>query len=221
MQVIGVCNRKGGSGKTTTAIHLAGELAARGLSVELVDADEQGSAAQWAGLGALPMPVRHMPLDGDGRVTDWSNAILKLTADYVVLDSPPHLDAALGAVLGLSDLALIPCGPSGLDLRTTAETVALVREIREARTSRKPLILLVPNRTDRRTSFGRELHKALTELGEPVAPELRARTAFANAFNAGQWVGAYARNSPAHREAEALADAVLQQLRGLQRRSRR
>src|SRR3712207_255489 len=111
MQVIGVCNRKGGSGKTTTAIHLAGELAARSLSVELVDADEQGSAAQWAGLGALPMAVRHMPLGGDSRVTDWSNAILKLTADYVLLDSPPHLDAALGAVLGLSDLAVIPCGP--------------------------------------------------------------------------------------------------------------
>ena len=213
MQVIGVCNRKGGSGKTTTAIHLAGALAARGLPVELVDADEQGSAAQWASQGALPMPVRHMPLEGDGQVTDWSNAILRLTADYVVLDSPPHLDAALGAVLGLSDLAVIPCGPSGLDLRTTAETVALVREIREARTSRKPYILLVPNRTDRRTSSGRALHEALTGLGEPVAPELRARTAFADAFDAGQWVGAYARNSPAHRETEALADAVLQQLR--------
>ena len=215
MRIIGVCNRKGGSGKTTAVIHIAAELAARGLSVEVVDCDEQGSAAYWARQGALPMPVRHRPLGEGEQVTSWSRDIVKTKADCLVLDSPPHLDAALGAVVGLSDLAVVPCGPSGLDITATAETVALIREIRDARGKDRPLILLVPSRTDRRTSSGRALHGALADLGEAVGPELHARTAYVHACNTGQWVGSYAPNSPAHRETQALGDFILEHLRAL------
>jgi chromosome partitioning protein len=47
MKVIGVCGRKGGSGKTTIAIHLAADFAARGIAAGLVDADPQCSALHW------------------------------------------------------------------------------------------------------------------------------------------------------------------------------
>ena len=215
MRIIGVCNRKGGSGKTTAAIHIAAELAARGLSVEVVDCDEQGSAAYWARQGALPIPVRHRPLAEDEQVSKWSRDVVKTAADCLVLDSPPHLDAALGAVVGLSDLAVVPCGPSGLDVAATAETVALIREIREAGAKDRPRILLVPSRTDRRTASGRELHRTLEDLGEAVGPELHARTAYVHACNTGQWVGSCAPHSPAHRETRALCDFILEHLRAL------
>ena len=209
MPILGACGRKGGSGKTTTAIHLAGELAARGLSVEVVDCDDQGSASHWARPGRLPVPVRSMPLDSVDQIEAWSIAIKRIRTDCVVLDSPPHLGVALGGVVGLSDLALIPCGPSGLDLAATAETVGLVREIRAEREDRGPQILLVPNRTDWRTLAGRHLGSALAHLGDPVAPEVRARAALSVAFNTGQWIGSFAPNTPAHRDVSALADCVL------------
>ncbi len=215
MRIVGVCNRKGGSGKTTAAIHIAAELAARGLSVEVVDCDEQGSAAYWARQGALPIPVRHRPLAEDEQVSKWSRDVVKTAADCLVLDSPPHLDAALGAVVRLSDLAVVPCGPSGLDVAATAETVALIREIREAGAKDRPRILLVPSRTDRRTASGRELHRTLADLGEAVGPELHARTAYVHACNTGQWVGSCAPHSPAHRETRALGDFILEHLRAL------
>ena len=215
MRIVGVCNRKGGSGKTTAAVHIAAELAARGLSVEVVDCDEQGSAAYWARQGALPIPVRHRPLAEDEQVSKWSRDVVKTAADCLVLDSPPHLDAALGAVVGLSDLAVVPCGPSGLDVAATAETVALIREIREAGAKDRPRILLVPSRTDRRTASGRELHRTLADLGEAVGPELHARTAYVHACNTGQWVGSCAPHSPAHRETRALGDFILEHLRAL------
>lgn len=215
MKIIGVCGRKGGSGKTTTAVHLAAELATRGRSVVVVDCDQQGSAVHWAEPGNLPMAVERMPLENADEIVEWSRAIKALSADVLLLDSPPHLDAALGGVIGLSDLAVVPCGPSGLDLVATAETVALIREIRAARGGKKPKVLLLPNRLDRRTLSGRELAGALADMGEPVGPAIGYRTAVADAFNAGMWVGAYAPESAAHAEFRSLTDHVAQTLGAL------
>jgi chromosome partitioning protein len=47
MRTIAVVNRKGGSGKTTTAVSVAAALAERGLPVLLIDLDPQASASAW------------------------------------------------------------------------------------------------------------------------------------------------------------------------------
>jgi len=51
-RVLAVFNHKGGTGKTTTAVHVAAGLAARGAKVLLVDADGQGNVGASLGLEA-------------------------------------------------------------------------------------------------------------------------------------------------------------------------
>jgi chromosome partitioning protein len=205
-RVIAVVGRKGGIGKTTVSVHLAGELAARGRRVHLVDSDPQGSAAQWAAPGNLGLPVEHLPVTVE-QLKPWVERVRRVEAEVVILDCPPHLDAALGAAVGLADLAVLPCGPSGLDMMAMSEVLAVVRQARAHRAG-KPTAMIVPNRVDRRTSEGREIVDELAKLGEPVGPALAYRSAFVRAFNTGDTVGAFAPGSAADVEVKALADAI-------------
>src|SRR3954453_14422285 len=49
-RVLALVSQKGGSGKTTLAVHLAVALGASGRRVALIDTDPQGSATAWYGL---------------------------------------------------------------------------------------------------------------------------------------------------------------------------
>jgi chromosome partitioning protein len=203
--VVAIANKKGGVGKSTLAVNLASALAER-RRVLLLDADPQGTAVEWSSAGRLPVEVRAVPTDADAKrlVREVETA----SADVVVLDLPPRSGAAFSAAFALASLVVVPVGASGADLAATSRLLDLLREAREVNGDGKPRCLLVPSRVDRRTAAGRELEGVLYELGESVGPAIVQRSAHADAFGAGVWIGQFAPRSAAHQEIETLASVV-------------
>jgi chromosome partitioning protein len=202
---ITVTQRKGGVGKTTIAISIAAELARRGHDVALVDSDPQRSASQWAEPGNLEFPVYEMALEQTS-VSAWAQEVRNIGAGLVVIDTAPNA-REMGASIALSNVILVPCTASGLDLEATAQTLAIIDAAREHRRDRIKVIL-IPNRLDRRTLEGRQLIDELSEFGEIVAPAVGSRSAFVRSFTTGQSVATFMPGAAADQEIQKLADVV-------------
>ena len=204
---IAVAQRKGGVGKTTLAVSVAAELHRRSKQVALIDADPQRSACQWAEPGNLQFPVYEIAF-ADQTIANWVREFNRVAAgyDYVVVDTPPN-ERALGASIAVSNVVLVPCTPSGLDLEATARTLEIIDMVRTRWRAHLSLIL-VPNRVDVRTLEGRQLVDELTGFGEVIGPTIGDRAAFVRAFSAGQSVADMPDGHVAFREIQLLCDLV-------------
>jgi chromosome partitioning protein len=92
MAIIAVAGRKGGVGKSTIVGNLAGEFAAMGLSVIVLDADPQHSLAAWAaqGEGMLSRCVEKVK-GGNAETLRAKARAAEKAADIVLIDTPPGM----------------------------------------------------------------------------------------------------------------------------------
>lgn len=123
--IFAVTNPKGGSGKTTVGIILAGEFAKHGYSAAIVDADPQGSAYQWHASSI----ARGLPPQGVDLVQATDKEALLQTInrlggyDVVVIDTPGYYGEVLIQAALCADLIVLPCKVHTFDASQVVRTV--------------------------------------------------------------------------------------------------
>jgi chromosome partitioning protein len=130
-KVISFVNQKGGVSKSTTSIHFTYWLLKQGKRVLLVDADAQQSSSQWV-KGIEEVEVVCEVLSTPDELLE-KIPIFAEQCDYLVVDGPASLSEATRAILFRTDLAIIPVQPSGVDLRSSADTMRLVAQAQSVR----------------------------------------------------------------------------------------
>lgn len=128
--LIPIANQKGGCGKTTTAMNLAGGLHKAGYRVKVIDADQQASATAWSiaqGQNSLPFDV--VP----GRQFRGSATLDSDDCDIILFDCPPGMADAANSMsetqmlarkaIRSADAVIVPLRPSTLDFTACASFV--------------------------------------------------------------------------------------------------
>jgi chromosome partitioning protein len=125
MPVVAVVNRKGGSGKSTFAAHVAAWCARQNLAVMLGDIDRQQSSRTW-------LRRRDPALPG---IAPWvidQKHVLRVPTGitHVVLDTPGGLHGfELARIVMFADAIIVPVCPSLFDRESAAGCVAELKTL--------------------------------------------------------------------------------------------
>ncbi len=204
--------RKGGAGSSTLAANIAGDMAARGLQVRLLDCDPQRSLVSWAGLGDDGV-LRDLVQEVSTQQGSEFRALLEqhlVEADRVVVDAAPGFDALALQAASLADVVAIPVRPSPLDFAAALD--ALEVAVLGVRGRPGARIAFVPSANLPRTRLGKELPAQLEAEGKPhdaiVLPSTTNRIVVAEAALSGNIVREVEPDGAAAAEFAALTDAV-------------
>ena len=161
--ILSIISQKGGSGKTTIALNIAGCVAAKKQRVLLVDADDQGSALAWLEMretapefAVIGMPTGSLHRDLPKIANDY---------DLTIIDCPPRLQKIARSAITASTGVLIPVAPSPLDIWAAEEIVNLVQEVQEFQSVKAAMLM---NRKIVGTALSKEVQKGLGAFGLPA-----------------------------------------------------
>lgn len=200
MKIWAIESQKGGSGKTTTAVHMAVCASRRGLKTALIDIDIQRSASNWN--QSRPEDRRLDCVTGTAaELAGFLEQARTGGIELVIIDTAPHSNADGALAAQLADLVLIPCRPARFDLDAVVSTLQIVRA------ANTPAIVII-NAAPRGKLVG-EAKAALERQGATVLETvLHQRAAYGHAVIDGRSVHEYEPNGAAAAEIEELYNCI-------------
>lgn len=216
---ISFISQKGGTGKTTLALHAAALLAADGAKTLLIDADPQASAMAWLACRlqhghATPDNLTVMAIN-NGTITDQIPQLAK-TYDVIIIDGPPRGDRIARDVILASDLVLVPTRLSGFDVWAADSITKTIDELRpiQQMASKRPLEwFYAVNQKNSRTLAGKAILRAMeAQGGHLLQSHVCERACFVESTSQGLTI---LETEPATSKARREIDAFGDELRGI------
>jgi chromosome partitioning protein len=192
MHVVALVTQKGGSGKSTVAIGLAAAAMRWRERVALIEADAQGTIANWKQRRDNPYPRVE-------RVTspaEMDAAMSRLAAEgiwLVIVDTAATNNALAMRAIASADFCLIPARPSPADIEAAIPTLLAIRRL-------KRRFAFILNQTPSRGSRLSEAATSLNALGVLALPFIGQRIDHQDALGAGFAVTEYAPDGKAAEE---------------------
>jgi chromosome partitioning protein len=206
MKTIAFLTQKGGSGKTTLAVHLAVAAEEAGERVCLIDTDPQGTATAWAERREYETP--YFAATTPSGLADALKAARAEGMTLAVVDTAPHAKTEAPLVISLVDFVLIPCRPTAFDLAAVSRTVQTIQAIG------KPAAFVLSQCPPRALEIP-EMIQALTAHNIPNAPvSIGSRLSYARAVATGRSVTEFEGEGKAAEEIRRLFNWIKEILYG-------
>ena len=116
MKVIAFMGQKGGTGKTTLAVHTAVLASQEDPRVVLIDTDPQQSSTTWGGSRQAESPI--VATAAASQLDEVLAAARSEDVQMAFVDSAPHAAPSASDVARLADFVVIPTRASALEPNT-------------------------------------------------------------------------------------------------------
>ena len=161
MKTIAFISQKGGTGKSTLAVHMGVAAYQAGRKTAIVDTDPQESAAMW-------QRARHAsdPPVATVAVGDLERALTAAADDkydLALIDSAPHVGAGAAIIARLANLVIVPVQPGPFDIGALPATIDLLRA-----TERRAVMVL--SRCPSRSLDVESARRSLLEMDLDIVP---------------------------------------------------
>lgn len=209
--VIAIVSQKGGSGKTTLAVHLGTRAAQAKKESCIIDLDPQATAAAWSDWRGdfLPVVVTAPP----ARLARTIESAKKNGVDFIVIDTPPHADAAAREAIKAADIVLVPTKPRAFDLAALEPIGDLISF------AKRPAFVVLNSVPSGATKLAEDARTAASEMGLDICPvSLGDRAAFHRSSAKGETAAEIDPEGKAAKEIEKLWKWVNKTLKKLEKK---
>ena len=209
-KVITISQQKGGTGKTTLAVHLAlAFIKYHNLKVAIIDTDPQGSLGKW-------FVIRSEKKVSNDNLTfktaslwgaQYESKTLKKDNDIVIIDTPPKIESDARPSIEASDLVIIPMTPSHVYFWAKEAIIEISKKA-------KKKILIQINRANRRSKLISKTNEYINSINVAATKTIIGhRQIYASSMGEGKTAVEKQKKSNAVEEIKELSGQILLELK--------